>query len=69
MIRTTFAIGDLVYHRADDEGIRGVVTGVLVREYGVLYVISWGDTRKETEHYETELSDGNNPNWFTPSDN
>ena len=49
-----FAFGDQVEHVTDDESL-GVVTGILLRPAGDLYLVTWGPHSSEIEHYAFEL--------------
>ena len=61
-----FAIGTFVFHRAGGSGSdRGVVTGYIVREASLHYLVTWGD-RVERGHFGSELDD--HPYYGTPSD-
>lgn len=52
-----FAFGDHVRHVGDDteEDRAGVVTGILLRPHGDLYLVTWGRFGDEREHYAFEL--------------
>lgn len=38
----------------------GMITGILYRQTGIQYFVSWGD-REETNHYEMELTTESKP--------
>ncbi len=50
-----FSIGDIVFHRTVEDREPGLVTGLIVRDYGTAYYVTWGD-RNEKVHYDYELS-------------
>ena len=54
-MESPFKIGQLVFHRANDER-RGIVTGVLVREEYLQLEVSWGDG-ESTFHLGCELTE------------
>jgi len=49
-----FSLGDTVYHKMEPEE-PGLVTGILFRETGHLYFITWSN-HLEVVHYEMELT-------------
>lgn len=64
MITTTeFAIGDKVYLKLREDRTPGLVTGLLIRPRDVMYLVSWPDSRAETNHYELELCRDFEPTW------
>lgn len=58
MFKPIFPIGTMLHHIANvsDDASPGVVTGILYRPHGILYCVTWGDSREESQHYEHELS-------------
>lgn len=54
-IRRTFALDDMVAHKADSQSF-GIITGVVTRTYGVFYLVTWND-RIETQHHASELEE------------
>ncbi len=48
-----FEIGSIVYHRAD--GKRGIVTGILFRQHGILYSVAYM-LGQDAWAYDCELS-------------
>lgn len=52
---TAYQLRDIVYLRVCDEKERGMVTGIVTRENGVTYLVSWPN-REETSHFAFELS-------------
>lgn len=48
-------IGDIVYQRICEEPTKGIVTGVIVRVTGLVYLITWA-SGCESSHYDFELS-------------
>ena len=55
-IHPEYELGETVYLRHGDEGLRGVVTRLIVYADGcVVYGVSWGD-RRDHDHYAVELS-------------
>lgn len=57
-----FGFGDVVYLRCRDEPLRGMVTGLHVRQDQIAYAVSWG-TGQETSHYEMELTSEFSPHF------
>lgn len=49
-----FALGQRVWFALNDEN-EGMITGILFRPNGVIYMVVWQDM-DETEHYEFELT-------------
>lgn len=49
-----FSIGQRVYHLCAKENV-GIVTGILFRPHGVIYLVTWSDVT-ERYHFEIELS-------------
>ena len=54
-IEVGFDLGDIVYHRASEDGMRGIVTGYVIWPDGVYYRVTWGN-RSESSHYYCELT-------------
>lgn len=52
-----FPIGAIVYHCCNDDGIRGIITGITIRPNGVVYGVTWGESMAESSHLAIELSD------------
>jgi len=55
-IEVAWEIGHRVWHRATPDGDAGFVTGYLVREASIAYLVTWGNNRQELSHYGFELS-------------
>lgn len=55
-IRLEFIIGQVVYLGVSDHQAAGVVTHATINPNGVLYHVTWGDTRMSTSHYAMELT-------------
>jgi hypothetical protein len=62
------SIGDTVYaklasHEPGESpewrGAPGMVTGIIARPTGVMYLVVWADTREEVQHYGIELESDN----------
>jgi len=52
---TKFDLGDFVYKRmAPDE--LGMITGILWRPHGVVYLVTWAGEEDENTHYDIELT-------------
>ena len=49
-----FKIGEIVYLKTDFEQLPRIVTGILMRPYGLIYYLSNNTT--ETTHYQIEIS-------------
>jgi hypothetical protein len=56
MIALKYSIGRVVRLKLDEEGTLGHVTGATLRPQGLVYMVTWGDSRAETDHYEFELT-------------
>ena len=54
-----FQIGDIVYLKTSRDRVAGMVTGLIVRQTGVSYLVSWDGN--EIQHFEIELCDEWNP--------
>jgi hypothetical protein len=57
VVMLKYPIKTRVRHRADLERQVGFVTGVTMRQYDILYLVTWGDTRGETGHSDFELEE------------
>lgn len=55
--RAEYDLGDVVYLRVRNEAIKGLVTGLIVRPGGVVYLVVWGQDGRENAHYAMELHD------------
>lgn len=55
VVAIKFLIGSRVVLNLDLERQVGFVTGVTMRQCGLLYLVTWGDTRGETGHSDFEL--------------
>lgn len=52
-----YTLGQIVYHRATTDRIKGVITSLkLYADGGMAYEVNWGDKSSDT-HFEMELSD------------
>lgn len=52
-----FPFDTTVYHKMDPE-VGGLVTGILLRPEGILYLVAWGnDIGNEGQHFAMELTD------------
>lgn len=51
---TRFKIGEIVYLKTDFEQLPRMVTGILMRPYGLIYHLS--NNTIETTHYQIEIS-------------
>ena len=54
MSRVKFNIGQDVYLKTDTDQHKRIVTGYIVRDFGVVYLIT--HETDENEHYECEIS-------------
>jgi hypothetical protein len=54
-ILPAYDIGAFVYHRAGN-GVLGIVTGYLIRTTGLIYQVTWGESRGESGHFGCELT-------------
>ncbi len=52
----SFALGDRVYLRCNQDKRAGMITGHLIEPGGDNFRVMWGDTRASTWHYPMELS-------------
>jgi hypothetical protein len=50
-----FHIGDQVWYKTKTDA-SGVVTGILFRPHGAIYLVTWSDDLTERYHYDIELS-------------
>jgi hypothetical protein len=48
-------VGDIVYHRAQSLPQSGIVTGILIRMQGIIYLVVWGQDLAERYHFPIEL--------------
>jgi hypothetical protein len=55
-VEVDHGLGETVYHIASEDGVKGIVTGYLVRPFGLLYAVTWGNSRSESYHYASELT-------------
>ncbi len=55
MRKKEFKIGQLVYFVTDPEQIAFIVTGIIEREHGYVYLVSYG-SNPEVEVYSMEIS-------------
>lgn len=53
-IKNKFNIGDIVYLVTDGDQKQRMITGINVRDAGIIYAISSGT--EETNHFECEIS-------------
>jgi hypothetical protein len=51
-----FKLGDIVYHRMNDDKNKGMITAINFRMTGVLYEVTWG-SNNSSWHYQMELTD------------
>lgn len=49
-----FSLGQTVHFVTDDQ--KGIVTGILYREHGITYGVTWGSDLTERWHASFELS-------------
>lgn len=49
-----FELGDTVEFAVGDEKV-GIVTGILFRSSGVLYMVTWAEDLNEVPHFDIEL--------------
>lgn len=56
VFESDFFIGQTVSFRLAPEDI-GLVTGIQVRDGCVTYLVTWGDDRRETQHFAFELAE------------
>lgn len=55
--RPIYSLGDIVYHRACDDAVKGVIISItLYVDGGLTYEVSWGD-KSNNKFYEAELTD------------
>lgn len=54
-IRSRFQISDVVYLKIKRECMPGMVTGIIVRDWGVAYYVTW-ETGDERCHNDCELT-------------
>jgi hypothetical protein len=52
-----YAFGDIVYHRAGTEGVRGIVNCFVMTESEIRIGVVWGDDLQVGHHYAYELTD------------
>jgi len=50
-----FKLGQIVFLKTDREQLGRMVTGILIRPFGVIYYLTYAEV--ETSHYEIEISD------------
>lgn len=50
-----FTLGQTIYFKVKPEHV-GMVTGILYRHTGVIYLVTWGHDMAERYHYECELT-------------
>jgi hypothetical protein len=55
-VRLPYDFGDVVYHRAKADRVKGLVTGFCIRDNRILIYVTWGDTRGEEVHNQFELT-------------
>lgn len=65
MAKLSFQLGQEIYHRANPEERRGIITGIIFRPTGATYLVTWDDM-EERYHFECELTDTKH---FSTSDN
>ena len=53
-ITISFAIGDFVYLKTDEEQLRRIVTGLSIRPNLIIYTLALGSD--ESQHYDFEIS-------------
>jgi hypothetical protein len=49
-----FELEEIVFLRIDEES-KGIVTGIIFRPTGIMYMVTWGISN-EQHHYEGELT-------------
>ncbi|MDE2096203.1 MAG: hypothetical protein KGL39_03090 [Patescibacteria group bacterium] len=50
-----FELGSFVYRKTAPE-VMGIVTGILVRQDGIIYYVKWGQAAEYCMHFEMELT-------------
>lgn len=56
VISSVYNLGDVVCMRHDPEPYPGTVTCIEIRPGGFTYLVTWCDTRSETQHHDFELA-------------
>ena len=64
-VSSRFRIGDIVYLKVDGDPNRGMVTGIMIRQSGLCYYVSWLAT--ESCHFDCELTAEYVPNFDQPA--
>ena len=54
-MKKMFQLNDIVYHITDQHQTAGIVTGILERPTGYVYLVSFGIDYPEREYFATEL--------------
>lgn len=56
VVELPYAFGDIVYFKASEDKTPGIVVGFIFVSTGVKVLVTWGDNRRQDEHYLIELS-------------
>jgi uncharacterized protein YebE (UPF0316 family) len=57
-IETKYNLGDIVFLITDKDQYERIITGIIIRPFGVTYYLSCGT--EETNHYEMEFNTSKN---------
>lgn len=55
IINNVYDIGEAVYLITDEDQLKHIITGIVVRPQGIMYELSYGSERP-TVHYDIEIS-------------